>query len=305
VDSRIPREDAHDKNGPPDRESESARGKPSSFFQSRVNNRRTFLVNTATKVVPTSAPSKEAIPCREPVPPHSEAVASASSNLPAVHDMGGELLAAVAARSLPAATPLATSRAAGAEARHDAVPKSQRIDETLSEPRNLRDPAATRSAKRATADRRPQDGGRLKTDRRESFRYETPGIQILVSWPDSAGILLQAQSHSGRPGRNEPPVFGRMVRHYALLLSFSQTGLRILIDYLPPQDRQLWVGIDESKHGIWSPVLLRSLDPAEDGRYAVRLSFVDACPYDLFKHAVLRPMSDREAVAFRNGQNQG
>jgi hypothetical protein len=96
-----------------------------------------------------------------------------------------------------------------------------------------------------------------------------------------------------------------MVRHQALLLNFSQTGLRILIAHLPPEDRQLWVGIDESKNGIWSPVLLRSIDPADAGRYAVRLSFVDACPYELFKHAVLRPMGELEAIAFRNGQDQG
>jgi hypothetical protein len=96
-----------------------------------------------------------------------------------------------------------------------------------------------------------------------------------------------------------------MVRHDALLLNFSQTGLQILIAHFPPDDRQLWVGIDESKNGIWSPVLLRFVEPADAGRYAVRLAFVDACPYELFKHAVLRPMGEREAVAFRNGPDQG
>ena len=96
-----------------------------------------------------------------------------------------------------------------------------------------------------------------------------------------------------------------MVRHQALLLNFSQTGLRILIDSAPPQDRQLWISVDESRDGLWSPVLLRSLEPADGGRYAVGLSFVDACPYDLFKHAVLRPMGEREAGASRNGRYQG
>jgi hypothetical protein len=95
-----------------------------------------------------------------------------------------------------------------------------------------------------------------------------------------------------------------MVRHQALLLNISQTGLRILIAHLPPEDSQLWVGMDESKNGIWSPVLLRSIEPADAGRYAVRLSFVEACPYELFKHAVLRSMGERETVAFRNGQDK-
>ena len=221
--------------------------------------------------------------------------------------MAGELLAAVAARSPSAAAPLATDRLAREEARHDNPAKSQRTGEPLSVARDPRDPAATRSAKRGIASPRPPEGGRLKTDRRESFRYDTPGVHLLVTWPDNAGSLVQgpAPAHPERQGRNEPPVFGRMVRHQALLLNFSQTGLRILIAHLPPEDRQLWVGIDESKNGIWSPVLLRSIDPADAGRYAVRLSFVDACPYELFKHAVLRPMGEREAVAFRNGQDQG
>jgi hypothetical protein len=263
-----------------------------------------FLVNAGTEAVAAAPASKEVLPFREPVPSRAEANAPTSSRLPPVQDMAAELVAAVAASSLSTAAPTDTDRPTGKEARHDDPAKSQLIGEARSVARG---PAATRSAKRGTASPRPPDDGRLKTDRRESFRYDTPGVHLLVTWPDNAGILVQgpAPAHPERQGRNETPVLGRMVRHQALLLSFSQTGLRILISHLPPEDCQLWVGIDESKNGIWTPVLPRSIDPAEAGRYAVRLSFVDACPYDLFKHAVLRPMGEREAVAFESGQDQG
>jgi hypothetical protein len=307
VNSGIPREDAHAKNDPLSGESESARVPSSSIFQARVNHRRMFLVNTGTEAVAAAPASKEVLPFCEPVPSRTEAKAPTSSPLPPVQDMAAELLAAVAASSLSTPAPIDTDRPTGDETRHDEPAKSQLIGEARSAARDPRSPAATRSAKRGIASPRPRDGGRSKTDRRESYRYDTPGVQLFVTWPDNAGILVQgpAPAHPERQGRNVTPVLGRMVRYQALLLNFSQTGLRILISHLPPEDRQLWVGIDESKNGIWTPVLLRSFDPAEAGRYAVRLSFVDACPYDLFKHAVLRPMGEREAVAFRSGQDQG
>jgi hypothetical protein len=96
-----------------------------------------------------------------------------------------------------------------------------------------------------------------------------------------------------------------MVRHQALILNFSQTGLRLLVSHLPPEDCQLWVGTDQSKNAIWTLVQLRSIEPADAGRFTIRLSFLDACPYDLFKHAVLRPMGEQEAVATSNGRDQG
>ena len=307
MNSQIPRKDAHARNDPLGGENESARVQSSNIFQARVNNRRMFLVKTKTETVAAAPASREVLPFCEPVPPRAEAKAPTSSSLPPDEDMAAELLAAVAARGLSTAAPIDTDRPAGDEARHDDPAKSQRTGEALSVARDLRSPAATHSAKRGTTSRKSPDSGRFKTDRRESFRYDTPGVHLLVTWPDNAGILVQgpAPAHPETQGRNETPVFGRMVRHQALLLNFSQTGLRILVGHLPPEDRQLWVGIDESKNGIWTPVRLRSIDPAEAGRYAVRLSFVDACPYDLFKHAVLRPMGEREAVAFRNGQDQG
>ena len=214
MDSGFSREDPDAKNGPLSGESEAVRVQSSSIFQARVNNRRTFLINTGTEAVKVAPASEEALPFCEPVPPRAGAVASGSSSLPPVQDMAGELLAAVAARSPSAAAPPATERLAREEARQDNLAKSQRTGEPFSVARDSRAPAATRSAKRGIASPRPPDGGRLKTDRRESFRYDTPGVHLLVTWPDNAGILVQgpAPAHPERQGRNEPPVFGRMVR---------------------------------------------------------------------------------------------
>ena len=74
----------------------------------------------------------------------------------------------------------------------------------------------------------------------------------------------------------------------AAVLDISQTGLCINVASLPPSDRALWVGIKGGDPTAWSGVILRSLSEPRPGEFVLRLSFINTCPYDLFKYVVLQ-----------------
>jgi hypothetical protein len=85
---------------------------------------------------------------------------------------------------------------------------------------------------------------------------------------------------------------GQLIQHEAALIDISQTGLCVTLSHLPPTDRGLWVGIRGASPTGWSGVILRSLSEPERGQFQLRLSFVNDCPYDLFKYVLLQPTGD-------------
>jgi hypothetical protein len=86
---------------------------------------------------------------------------------------------------------------------------------------------------------------------------------------------------------------GPLILHDAAVLDISQTGLCIALSDLPPRDRGLWVGIRGTSPMGWSGVVLRSLSEPQPGRFLLRLSFVNDCPYELFKYVVFQPTAER------------
>jgi hypothetical protein len=93
-----------------------------------------------------------------------------------------------------------------------------------------------------------------------------------------------------------------MVQHEAQVLDISQSGLCLILDRLPPTDRALWIGIGGSNPISWSQVILKSLSELDSGQFLLRLSFVEDCPYDLFKHAVLFPTGNRDTRMTKDPQ---
>src|SRR5262245_25472583 len=69
-----------------------------------------------------------------------------------------------------------------------------------------------------------------------------------------------------------------LLRHDAMVLDISQSGLRLILGQLPPRDRGLWICLDESNETAWTEVVLRSLAEPQPGSFLLGLSFVDSCP---------------------------
>jgi len=151
-------------------------------------------------------------------------------------------------------------------------------------------------------------------DRRRSVRYEVQGMSVQLAWPIGG---CQTRSRLGPPfppqpltpsstqlasrprppreihaggteslQRNGPPA-SQFVTHQAALVNISQTGLCLTLHLIPPRDRSLWIGYCSSTHRGWTEVVLRSLAEPELGRFVLRMSFVETCPYELFKSAVM------------------
>jgi hypothetical protein len=87
-------------------------------------------------------------------------------------------------------------------------------------------------------------------------------------------------------GEFTAPDLNQLVQHEALLLDISQTGICLLLESAPPKDSRLWVAGCGMKEAGWSEVTLRLLTEPRPGWFLLRLSFVQSCPYHLFKHVV-------------------
>ena len=130
-------------------------------------------------------------------------------------------------------------------------------------------------------------------DRRVSFRYAVTGIRVAIGW--------SASPSSPPPGHScPPPTMGHGTTRRSKASSrrsrlLSSTSARpdsaSSSASLPPSDRALWVGIKGGDPTAWSGVILRSLSEPRPGEFVLRLSFINTCPYDLFKYVVLQSMS--------------
>jgi hypothetical protein len=134
-------------------------------------------------------------------------------------------------------------------------------------------------------------------DRRLSFRYRVDPLDVLIAWP------LITSNDSNRPTERACDeevglsASTALVKQKAQMVDLSQTGLSLLVEHLPPSDRSLWIGASKSSRIPWSEVALRSLSQLAPGHFLLRLSFLESCPYELFKAAVLR----REGSAVGGG----
>jgi hypothetical protein len=157
-------------------------------------------------------------------------------------------------------------------------------------------------------------------ERRDSIRYKVEHIEVLFGWRQgvsavstgSAGTVEErAVNHPsgiGLAGYGSGGVGPKAMRgpeatslpadfdhHEARVHDISQTGLCLLVDRLPPDNRDLWIGVKGTWPIVWSRVVLRSLSEPYPGCFMLRLSFKETCPNDLFKLAVM-PKGDTRAA---------
>ena len=116
-------------------------------------------------------------------------------------------------------------------------------------------------------------------------------IRIAIGWSASPSRPPPEPSPSAADNgaRDHPASQGSFSQVEAAVLDISRPGLSIIVASLPPSDRQLWVGIKGGDPTTWSGVILRSLSEPRPGEFVLRLSFINTCPYDLFKYVVLQP----------------
>jgi hypothetical protein len=153
----------------------------------------------------------------------------------------------------------------------------------------------------------------VAVERRGSYRYKVERIDVLICWrrgedsvqmdpPSMAGERTAGPASGVEPGgvgfggaganavRDPDPasLSADFDYHEARIHDISLTGVCLIVDRLPPINRDLWVGLKGARPIVWSRVVLRSLSEPHPGRFMLRLSFKENCPYDLFKLAVIQ-----------------
>jgi hypothetical protein len=147
-------------------------------------------------------------------------------------------------------------------------------------------------------------------ERRQSCRYRVRGLIALLTWPEPqqkrpASSYAEPRSGSSvRPPRTpsaqgfrapriastRAPDLGaeiEFVRDEVVVLDLSQTGLSMTACRLPNHDRGLWIGLRDADPIAWFEVALRSVSEPKPGAFLLRVSFVDHCPYDMIRFALL------------------
>jgi hypothetical protein len=121
-----------------------------------------------------------------------------------------------------------------------------------------------------TARRRSADTNRQAAasgERRTTMRYAASGTPLLIAWSEGDGHRTAAGT----------------------LINISLGGCAAEVPAFPPTDEALWVRLKDSASSPW--IQASVVETIKRGRFAwtrriVRLRFVDACPYDLFKAAI-------------------
>lgn len=105
----------------------------------------------------------------------------------------------------------------------------------------------------------------------------------------NSGAVPPADENQGNLNEGELISFDpdRFQKVGALVIDLSQSGIRLILDQPPPPDRKIWLGNSHMQLVDWSEVRLKSVSEHQPGRFMVRLAFVKACPYDVFKCAVM------------------
>jgi hypothetical protein len=135
---------------------------------------------------------------------------------------------------------------------------------------------------------------RSNVERRSACRYRVEGVRIAIGWPSGPVNSAAGRSSFTQKGRtHEASPHVQLIQHEADVLDISQTGLRVSLPHLPPADRGLWIGIRGTSPMGWSGVVLRSLSEPQPGQFHLGLSFINDCPFDLFKYVLLEPTADR------------
>src|SRR5262249_15947871 len=112
-----------------------------------------------------------------------------------------------------------------------------------------------------------QDSRRRGQERRLCHRHTVRNARIRLGW---GGRGPPAASSGGR----------WFVEHIAEVLDISQSGICLLCAHVPPGNREIWVATAGPAAGTWSRVMLKSLSEPEFGRFLLRLTFAESCPYD-------------------------
>lgn len=176
----------------------------------------------------------------------------------------------------------------------------------------------------------PKSNGYRGVERRGSFRYKVANFEILFAWRQgvdkvatgSAGTVTEptggALSGIGPAGNGSGGAGPKAVRspeasslptdfdhHVARVCDISQTGLCLIVDRLPPDNRDLWVGVKGTRPIVWSRVILRSLSEPHPGCFMLRLSFEESCPYEFLKLAVTQKVEARAVTRSTELPDQG
>jgi hypothetical protein len=72
----------------------------------------------------------------------------------------------------------------------------------------------------------------------------------------------------------------------ALLINLSRGGALVFLDERPPRDRPVWIGLETSGQADCIEARVVAIAAARLGQCAVRLAFLEPCPYAFFEAAL-------------------
>ncbi|MGO9596566.1 MAG: hypothetical protein ACLP7Q_00930 [Isosphaeraceae bacterium] len=296
-----------------------ARGRLRGVLESRLASQRKFFTGPAAGPSPSSSQGPE-------VPDDQVSSTAAAGGPPESQQAQSPVSEAMApfehAKSSKESPPVTESRQEGApsEALDPQIQGEESSVTTAAPAEEIKFPAAHQPA--AAAKTRPAESSRYHgLERRGSFRYKVARIEVLFGWRQGASAVstgaagmveertVNHPSGIGLAGYGSGGVGPKAMRgleatslpadfdhHEARVHDVSQTGLCLIVDRLPPDNRDLWIGLKGTLPVVWSRVVLRSLSEPYPGCFMLRLSFKESCPYDLFKLAVTHKGDTRAAT---------
>jgi hypothetical protein len=269
-------------------------------FESRLASRRKFLTGPLAGQSPSSSQAPEG-PESQVGPDGEVCRATAVGDLLTSPQMQSSIPEAIAA-SKQASLPEMEPKIRDEESSVSLAALGEEIKDT--EEQRLQVPAKMRPAE---SNRYPG------VERRGSVRYKVKGIYVLFGWrqgesgvstgsvgtvsdgaanpPSDVELAARGPGGAGPEGVRDPEsasLSADFDQHEARVHDVSQTGICLIVDRLPPNNRDLWIGVKETWPISWSRVVLRSISEPLPGRFMLHLSFKESCPYDLFKLALMQ-----------------